>query len=111
MNINKYVKYLGLKCPYTIKLKSKESRDTAAYWTMVNDHGILDYHLIHIYMGNLRYKGERDLETLIAHELIHAWQAENNLDEIHGPGFIKIAAKMSEKFELPRIYIPEVDIT
>jgi saccharopine dehydrogenase-like NADP-dependent oxidoreductase len=110
MRIHEFVEYLDLEFPYTIKLKSKGCRDTARYWNMVNDEHGLEYHLIHVYLGNLGKPGERDLETLIAHELIHAWQTEQNMDEIHGKGFIKMAGKMSKKFDLPRIYIPEVDI-
>ena len=109
MNINKYAKYLGLKCPYSIVLKSKRKKHTGAYWALYDDNGILKRHLIHIYLGNLKDSGERGLDTLIAHELIHAYQTENDSDEIHGPVFKRMATELEIQFNLRDVYIAALD--
>ncbi len=102
-----YVEYLGLKKPFSVEIKSRKKKDCdAAYWGLYNEKGNLKSHLIRVYLGN---NSNRSLETLIAHELIHAWQEEKGLKEIHGPEFIKMARKMEYKFCLSNIYIPEID--
>jgi hypothetical protein len=49
------------------------------------------------------------LDELIAHELIHAWQQENNISEFHGLNFVLQAIALDEKFDLPNIYLAELD--
>jgi hypothetical protein len=41
--------------------------------------------------------------------LIHAWQQENNLVEFHGVNFVVQAIAMDDKFDLPNIYLAELD--
>ena len=109
MSPSKFVEYLGLKSPYKIELVSKNNKKmTAGYWSLYKDggKGELHCHVIKVYLGNKDY---RDLETLIAHELIHAWQEENGYADIHGKSFKKMARKMSKKFDLPHIYIKDTD--
>lgn len=105
-DILEIVKYLGLKKPFDIQIKSRKHKNMdAAYWAL-NRKGKLVSHLIRVYTGN---DSARSLECLIAHELIHAWQEENNILEIHGTKFIKMAEKIEYKFGISNIYIPGVD--
>lgn len=66
----------------------------------------LKKHRIKLFVGN---ELERDLNSLIAHELIHAWQEENGKDEIHGKHFRKMSRKLEAEFGLLGIYNPEID--
>ena len=105
----KFRKYLGIKKPVDILLKDSERKDATAFHEPIfSDVGKLKRHRITVYARNLN-KSERSIETLLAHELIHAWQAENGATDIHGASFAKMARPMSERFGLPDIYIPSVD--
>jgi Zn-dependent peptidase ImmA (M78 family) len=99
--------YLILDNPVEIVIKSKEKKNADAnYWGMYNRKGILKSHLIHIYAGN---QSERSLNSLIAHELIHAWQEEQGLKEIHGPEFIKLARNIEYDYDLENVYLVDID--
>ncbi len=109
MSPSKFAEYLGLKSPYKIEMVSKKNKNMAAgYWSLYKNggKGKLHCHVIRVYLGNKDY---RDLETLIAHEMIHAWQEENGHEDIHGKSFKKMARKMSKEFDLPHIYIKASD--
>lgn len=107
MNIKKLSNFLELKCPIKIEIRSKTKKKMeAGYWGMYAEDGELKYHLIHVY----GFETNRPLETLIAHELIHAWQEENAVNEIHGPEFQRLAAEIGPRFGIPSIYNPEIDI-
>lgn len=110
MNINKLVDYLRLEKPFQIQLKSRKNKNQdAAYWAIYQDggDGELSSHLIRIYLGN---NADRSVNSLIAHELIHAWQEENLIKEIHGQEFRTMSAQVSRRFSLKNVYIPERDI-
>ena len=112
MRLNEFVKYLGLTRPYKIEIKSRKHKSMdAGYIALYSDggKGTLHSHLIRVYAGNIRRNNSRNLETIIAHELIHAWQEEMSIDEIHGPMFIKMAKSMDTIFDLPNIYMPDID--
>jgi hypothetical protein len=100
--------YLYLDNPVEIVIKSRSKKNADAnYWGMYNRKGILKYHLIHIYAGN---KSQRPLNSIIAHELIHAWQEELGLEETHGPKFIEAAHNIERDFDLENVYMEEFDI-
>lgn len=106
---NDFARFLGLESPFRIELRSKQKKSmTAVYWAIYTDggKGKLHSHLIRVYLGN---QDSRDLDTLIAHELIHAWQEENKHTDIHGKSFRKMARRMSKQFDLPNIYLKKVD--
>ena len=104
------VEYLGLEKPYTIKLNSKGKRSASAeYRASYNRGDILISHQITIYLGN-QDTDSRDIETLIAHELIHAFQEEKGIIEIHGQDFIDVAGLLSMYLETAGIYVGNIYI-
>lgn len=68
--------------------------------------GELKEHRITIYLQD----NSRDFEATLAHELIHAWQEENNKAEYHGWHFKRIAKRMEKHFNMTKIYIKGQDI-
>ena len=112
MRIQEFVSFLGLNAKFDIQLRNT-SKDTATaeYWSLRNEKGKLKKHIIRIYLLNIWGNPlERDLETIIAHELIHAWQEERGYLDTHGTSFKLMAESMAIKFSLPGIYIPETDL-
>lgn len=106
------VDYLGLQKPYKIELKSKGNKSaTAKYWALYSNKGKGDLHShwIRVYLSNIATPRERDLNTIIAHELIHAWQEEKGYTDIHGTSFQMKAADITAIFNMPLVYNPETD--
>jgi hypothetical protein len=106
-NLYKYIEFLRLKKPVNLRIVTRKNRFAdAEYEGIYSDkNGKLVEHQITIYFkGNVR-----DFETLVAHELIHAWQEENKKSETHGKFFVKYAKKMEKEFNLKEIYIEGVD--
>ena len=81
----------------------------AVYYPKFSNKGNLKAHKITVYLGNQDANSPRTLNELIAHELIHAWQQENNLVEFHGINFRMRAIAMDDEFDLPNIYLVELD--
>jgi hypothetical protein len=105
--MKQFIDYLGLKKPVTIRiLPRKNSQCDAEYEPEYSERGKLCEHIITVYTKN----ATRDFETLIAHELIHAWQEENKKTETHGPAFIKYANKIQRDFGLRDVYISGIDL-
>lgn len=104
--LTKYINYLQLQKPVVIRLITKPYKKAdAEYRPRYNNRGKLKSHDIWVYLcGNTR-----TFKTLLAHELIHAWQAENSKTEIHGKYFRKYAKKMEKHFKLQDIYIRNID--
>lgn len=102
-----YIKFLGLKKPVNLRIVTRKNRwADAEYEGEYSDKtGKLIGHNITIYFKD----NSRDFETLIAHELIHAWQEEHKKTETHGKFFVKYAKKMEKAFNLTEIYLPDVD--
>lgn len=107
MKLYEYIKFLGLKKPVNLRIVTRKNRFAdAEYEPEYSDKtGKLKEHCITVYYKN----NTRDLDTLIAHELIHAWQEENKAQETHGPAFIKYAKKMEQHFNLREVYIEGID--
>lgn len=104
--LNDYIKFLGLTKPVTLSFKTRTHKWDAFYIPHhSNKSGKLLEHRITIYLTN----ASRDINTLIAHELIHAWQEENKKNEVHGKHFKRIAKMMAQEFNLENIYMKEVD--
>lgn len=101
------IQHLKIKRPVNLLVVNKNNPEAdAEYEAEYSERGRLTQHHITIF-----FKGNyRDFDTLLAHELIHAWQEEHKLTEHHGPEFKKLARKVGEKFSLPEIYVPDVDI-
>ena len=101
------VKFLGLKKRVELTIKTVPGEEEDAYYLSIrSDRGRLVGHEIVIFTENT----ERSFETLLAHELIHAWQEEKRYDENHGPKFKDMAAKMEDEFNLIDIYRSGVDL-
>ena len=105
------VEYLGLEKPYTIKLSSKGKKSASAEYRASYGRGYYNLvsHQITIYLGN-QDTDTRDIETLIAHELIHAFQEEKGITEIHGQDFADIAGLLSMYLETAGIYVGNIYI-
>lgn len=109
--IENAVGFLGVRLPVTIHIKNPRDRNIAAYHEGVySKSGKLKAHKIVVNMGSVRVKGERNKKTLILHELVHAWQAENKKPRKHGKVFARKCAEVNMKFGVPRIFQPEIDI-
>ena len=94
---------LNLKFPVEVRLCFRDSVNDAEYIPRFNARGELKRHIIKLFIAE---NNSRDVETLIIHELIHAYQEENKITEIHGKSFAKMAARFPD---YPNIYIPELD--
>lgn len=108
MDINKLVNMLGLTRPIIVKLSHKSHSGVCAeYWPKYRGEK-LRRHIIEIFLPELA-SDTRTFETIIAHELIHAWQEENGKTEIHGKHFAKMANKITAHFGYRGIFDPEID--
>lgn len=101
--IENVINALELKLPVELRIKFKQYSNDAEYEPRFNKHGKLKRHVITVYFDS---DNHRDFNTLVIHELIHAYQEENKINEIHGESFAKMAAKFPE---YPQVYIPEID--
>jgi len=109
-NLAYYIQFLELQFPVELTFKTKSNKhDDAVYLPKFSNRGNLKAHKITLYLGNQDIYARRTLDELIAHELIHAWQQENKIVEWHGPNFIMMAIAMKHTFDLPNIYLAELD--
>jgi len=106
-NINDYIKFLGLTKPVVVRINSRTHKHWDGYYiARYNSKGKLAEHRITVYLQDQ----SRDFNTTLAHELIHAWQEENNVSEFHGKDFKRMAKKMEKHFNLAKVYIAGTDI-
>lgn len=106
--LKQFIEFLGLEKPVDITIKTRLNTKIDGYHIPVysDKTGLLKSHKIVIYIND----NYRPFYTILAHELIHAWQEENDCrSEFHGKQFKKIARKMSDKFELTQIYCKDLD--
>lgn len=104
--IQKFSRLLDLKYPVKVKFSREKNRFIdAEYWPELSDSGKARYHRIIIY-----HRPARSIKTLIAHELIHAWQYEHGKTEIHGKHFRRLARKFKQRYNLREVYIPRTDL-
>lgn len=105
--LNKLTRELKLKIPVEIRVKTRKNRYCdAMYWPRYNENcDRLACHVITIYTVEV----SRSFEALLAHELLHAWQEENNYEETHGPRFRRKAKHLEAKYGLNEIFLPDID--
>ena len=104
--MREYIQYLKLKRPVQLTVLNRANNAAdAEYETEYYDNGKICQHLITIWNN----PESRDFNALVAHELIHAWQAENDKDEIHGKYFVRLARQMESKFGLREVYLSGID--
>lgn len=106
-NLHEYIEFLGLKTPVIVRVNTRKNKHfDALYMPRYSDRTAkLLEHKITIHVGD----NAREFDTLLAHELIHAWQEENGKAEIHGKHFKRLAKAMAEHFEIEEIYLKGVD--
>jgi hypothetical protein len=89
---------LSIKNPVKIELKDRIFQgNMGVHWVEMRA-GVIKTHIIKVALPLLVYSG-RSLEEVIAHEFIHAWQAENNrlYDKVcHGEDFQEKAAELTK---------------
>lgn len=101
-----YIKFLEIKKNINLKIITKKNRYAEAEYTpQYSASGRLLGHDIVVYLKD----NTREFETLLAHELIHAWQEENKCWENHGEFFRLKAFEMEAHFGLRQIYLPDID--
>lgn len=107
MRLELMISWLDLKKPVDLTIKTRKGKDCDAYYlpNYSDRNGRLKGHKIVVYLTD----SGRTLETLVAHELIHAWQEENNKQEFHGKHFQRLAESMGSAFGLEKIYWEGVD--
>jgi hypothetical protein len=106
-NLHEYIKFLGLTKPVVVRVKTRANKHYDGFYiARYSDRtGKLLEHRITIHVT----KNARAFDTLLAHELIHAWQEENKKTEIHGKHFKRLAKAMGEHFGIDEIYLKGVD--
>lgn len=106
--MNDIIHTLMLEKPVKIVFSKKPHGSwDACYTPRFNRWGEVKQHHVKIYNNADR---ARDVPTLIAHELIHAWQEENCVADIHGKPFRKMARKIAKRFPaLKNVYIKHLD--
>ena len=114
-NLAEFIKNIGetlqLSEPVELRLRFQDNEETdAEYNPKFNKWGGIKRHIITVYIST-EFELQRDIKTLIAHEMIHAWQAESDSSEIHGPVFKSWADILERQFGvmLTGIYDPETD--
>lgn len=100
--------FLGIEKPYKIILKPSLKGNAAEYYAMMRKQKLVS-HVIRVSVDNLE-TDTRDLNTLIVHEFIHAWQQEKGLTEIHGKYFRRMAKILGHEFKMPNIYLKGIDV-
>ena len=107
--IARAIGYLQLEVPYSIVIKPK-LRDCAGLYTSVYKGNKLVEHRITISLYHTGKDFVRDLNTVIVHELIHAWQEENGIEETHGSEFQRMAEYLGNKLGMGNLYIWDCDV-
>lgn len=112
--LDKMIKFLGIKHKVELRIrrKNKNIRNAAACYEGLYVGVKLVSHRITINGNSILDPDEqRNIKTLIAHELVHAWQEEYRVKgKAHGKRFARKAAYMNMKFRVPNIYRPDFDI-
>ncbi len=110
--------YLGLKKPYDIVIQNSIGKHRAEHIALHYSNGRIQKHHIKLAVAGLN-RDLRNAETVIAHELIHAWQAEQRKKaikyDIHGPYFQMKAYFLQHYLRgrghnIGEIYVPGTDI-
>ena len=110
--IQRAIVFLKLKYEVELIIRTENApgEPQAEYVAIYSDNEEFESHEITIWLDGLENQ-DRDFNAIVAHELIHAWQQERGLREIHGFAFRATAAKLELEFFplLNGIYDPEID--
>ena len=114
--INTVIEYLNIQRPWMLKIQPYiKAGYRAEYYSEINAKGKIRKHVIVVSQDDLENDG-RNLDTLIAHEFIHAWQAEYKpYSSIHGKNFQTKAAELEDYLQgagfenVKGIYLENID--
>ena len=68
--------YLDIKKPIRIEIKNRIYKNSAGvHWVDRLDNGKIKCHIIKVSLNQI--SEDRNMNTVIAHEFVHAWQAEH----------------------------------
>lgn len=110
--ITQVVHYLGIKKPFDIKIKSKAHKWAAGFCEQHTRKGKIIKHVITIYLPVI-VECNYSLESVILHELIHAYQAEFDILEpgkYHNSTFQRTARELEKLFKITGIYCEKSDV-
>ena len=107
--------FLKIKKPVEFTLKPRIYRNcTGVHWAEVKDGKVLK-HIIRISYSRLA-EDLRQFNTVLAHEFVHAWQAEYRpiRKKAHNKSFVKKALELEKyliamEFDVKDLYIPNID--
>ena len=91
--LNRYCEFLELQKPVDLRIIQRFNKSADAYYEPIySEKGKLKRHKITIYTVDAC----RDFDTLLAHELVHAWQEEKGFTKrAHGKQFRRMAHKIA----------------
>jgi hypothetical protein len=109
--------YLKIKHPVTIIFKDRIWKNSlGVHWAEVKDNAI-KCHIIKLSLKQLP-DDTRNINTVLAHEFVHAWQAEYRpiRKKVHNPSFIKKAKDLQGflgymGYPVTDLYLPDTDIS
>lgn len=105
--IQRTASFLNIQRPFKLELVSKSHKtDCGSYWAIYSQKKRNLSHLIRVYIKD----SPRSVDSIIAHEFVHAWQEEQGYMGVHTPEFIQMARRLSIHLSIPLIYDPEYDI-
>lgn len=106
--LTRYCEFLELEKPVDLRIIQRFNKSADAYYEPIyNLKGKLKRHKITVYMVGAC----RDFDTLLAHELVHAWQEEKGFTKrAHGRHFRCMAQKIGAEFNLKDLYLAGIDV-
>jgi predicted SprT family Zn-dependent metalloprotease len=105
--LSELVAALQLQCAVDITFTTRKNKKANAhYLPRYSNKGKLTGHKVKVFLGDAV---DRPLDSIVAHELIHAWQEEKGIDAIHGKKFASMAKIIARKFALREVYIKRID--
>ena len=99
-----FIDWLGLTKPVNLTYTTRNPKKWDAFYLPQYKGDKLTRHNVTISVHS-----HRNHETLLMHELIHAWQEENKKTEIHGKHFRKLAKRAEKTFSLTGVYLKGTD--
>jgi hypothetical protein len=114
--INACKEILKIQNPVEIVLRDRIYKGyLGVHWIEVKDSGKIKCHIIKISLKGLE-KDYRDFQTILAHEFIHAWQAEYKPFKkiAHNPTFRRMSKFLENEladrgYVVSGIYLPKTD--
>lgn len=103
--LQEFINFLDLQKPVELTMTDKNPKKWDAFYLPKYGKKRLKKHYI-----TISTKADRNQETLLMHELIHAWQEEKGLREVHGKKFRKMARKAERVYNLVDVFVKGLDV-